>query len=450
MFLRENNDIFVDNHYACLHWLRHGIAESSSTYYNLGIALDKQIIKETSDSEDDFADSFAFKLKTSDVVFASAAVGSSTKATFSTIDPKTPMTLRLDGSSDGNAEIGTVGNTIKVNNANGWRVVVQGVTDSNQSWSYSAPISSDKATSFTATDVVNSCASTIPGFSLDNFDNCKVWLEKSSAEDGTLSYAILASKIPTPDEETPETPETPETETPSTDKNEHPDWGEKVEFAGKTMYVDAEGKTSVEITGQGQFWLREESGGLAAWYMLDNSSGEFEAGSRFWVKWLNSQDNPVEFSEYYKNLDQAVKDRVDSNRLWIFLVGVTHPDGNEYTAFSQAVPLYIQMGTDWDHEDIKAVFISAGDDEKIDASYLNMEYPETDENGNNKKAEFAKLILHHFSPYAIYDYLTDEEKVALVKTGDEVTLFTISRLGLIMMLALGLMIHSKINKRKFE
>ena len=46
--------------------------------------------------------------------------------------------------------------------------------------------------------------------------------------------------------------------------------------------------------------------------------------------------------------------------------------------------------------------------------------------------------------------LTDEEKAAMMKTGDEVIYFTISGLGLIMTLALGLMINSKINKKKFD
>ena len=89
------------------------------------------------------------------------------------------------------------------------------------------------------------------------------------------------------------------------------------------------------------------------------------------------------------------------------------------------------------------------------------------------------MTLSHFSPYFIYDKLTDEEKAEFdklsdeeksnldeiakemavqqektadesTKTGDEVTYFAVSGLGLIMTLALGLMLNSKINKKKSD
>ena len=182
--------------------------------------------------------------------------------------------------------------------------------------------------------------------------------------------------------------------------------------------------------------------------MLDNTSGEFEAGSRFWVQWLNNKDNTVEFLKHYNNIDQKTRDRIDSNRVWIFLVGVTKPDGTtEYKTLSQKIPLYIQMGTDWDYSDIKATYISDSEDEEVYASYLNMEYPEG-------KGEFAKLGLKHFSPYAIYDYLTDEEKAETessssnqVKTGDEAGYIVLmsSALFIIAGLYLGLCMKKKRN-----
>lgn len=196
-------------------------------------------------------------------------------------------------------------------------------------------------------------------------------------------------------------------------------WGTREVHNGHEMYVDAEGKTSALVTGNEKIWLREESydpatgQNLAAWYMLDNTSGEFEAGSRFRVQWLNNKDNPIEFLKHFNNIDQTIKDRIDSNRVWIFLVGVTKPDGTtEYKTLSQEIPLYIQMGTDWDYSDIKAMYISDSEDEEVYASYLNMEYSEG-------KGEFAKLRLKHFSPYAIYDNLTDEEKAEFDKLTDE-------------------------------
>jgi LPXTG-motif cell wall-anchored protein len=67
--------------------------------------------------------------------------------------------------------------------------------------------------------------------------------------------------------------------------------------------------------------------------------------------------------------------------------------------------------------------------------------------------DFGILTLSHFSPYFIYDKLTDEENSALKtspKTGDDVTYLTISGLGLIMTLALGLMFKTNFGKRKFD
>lgn len=214
-----------------------------------------------------------------------------------------------------------------------------------------------------------------------------------------------------------------ETKTESIPKLTHDDpnsgvqyWGTLKTHNGYEMYVDAEGKTSALVTGAEKIWVREESydpsakQNLAAWYMLDNTSGEFESGSRFWVQWLNNKDNPIEFLKHFNNIDQTIRDRIDSNRVWIFLVGVTNPDGiTEYETLSHEIPLYIQMGTDWDYGDVKAMYISETKDEDVYASYLNMECPEGIK-------EFAKLSIKHFSPYAIYDYLTDEEKAAIDKT----------------------------------
>ena len=71
---------------------------------------------------------------------------------------------------------------------------------------------------------------------------------------------------------------------------------------------------------------------------------------------------------------------------------------------------YIQLGEDWDKEDINSVFISSGEDEIVDVSYADsMSCPEG-------KKEFAILTLKHFSPYAVYDKLTDEERAALMES----------------------------------
>lgn len=168
-------------------------------------------------------------------------------------------------------------------------------------------------------------------------------------------------------------------------------------------YVDEYGKTIAEITDNKIIWLKETSGGTSAWYGIDNSNGTFKIGSKFWVKWLNPEIDKEEFEKYYNRLDDAHKKKVEENKLWIFLTGVTDPDGNEYTNLNGTLNYYIQIGEDWDKGDIKAIFIDDNQDDVLDVSYENLECPEG-------TFEFAKLSMKHFSPYAVYDENTSKIK----------------------------------------
>ena len=188
------------------------------------------------------------------------------------------------------------------------------------------------------------------------------------------------------------------------------DWGEEVKNNDELNYVDKDGTTSTEVVKKDVTWVKEESDGTSAWYGLDNSEGEFELGSRFWVRWLNKEKDKEEWEYYYNNLDEKHKNAVDSGRLWIFLAGVTAPNGQEYKEFNKEVKFYIQLGEDWDKEDINAVFISSGEDEILDVSYVD------DIPSPAGTQEFARLTLKHFSPYAVYDNLTDEERAALMES----------------------------------
>lgn len=246
------------------------------------------------------------------------------------------------------------------------------------------------------------------------------------------------------------------------------DWGDEEIHSGIKHYVDTNGTTSVEVSENGMIWLREESEGTAAWYGLDNTSGIFKKGSRFYVQWLNENDHP----EAFANIDSNTKAEVEDDNGWLFKVGVIAPDGTRYEKLDEKVDLYVQIGDDWDRDDLAAFYISQGEDENIPVRYETSDYPEGED-------EFGIMTLSHFSPYFIYDKLTDEEKAEFdklsdeeksnldeiakemavqqektadesTKTGDEVTYFAVSGLGLIMTLALGLMLNSKINKKKSD
>ncbi|MGN1043464.1 MAG: hypothetical protein ACI4PR_01485 [Acutalibacteraceae bacterium] len=188
------------------------------------------------------------------------------------------------------------------------------------------------------------------------------------------------------------------------------EWGTLVTDSGHQFWVDAEGKTSAEVEPNEIVWLKEESDNSSAWYGLDNSNNVFEANSRFWVKWLNEKENKEEWETYYSMLDDEHKEKAEDKKLWIFLCGVTDPAGNEYTTITPSADMYIQLGDDWTQEDIRATFISDAIDEPVES----VEYLDNLENAPTT-GEFAKLGLKHFSPYAVYDELTDEEKELMEK-----------------------------------
>ena len=172
-------------------------------------------------------------------------------------------------------------------------------------------------------------------------------------------------------------------------------WGTQKEFSGVLNYVDASGTTSAEVMGGAPVWIKEESDGSSAWYGIDNqSTAQFRNGSRFWVRWLSPDSD--EFQSYYNQLDDQHKKNIEGNKLWVFLTGVTNPDGGEYTDLNDQVSFYIQLGDDWDKDNIGAAFISDQEDEDVTAGFVdNHTCPEGDK-------PFAKLQLKHFSAYAIY------------------------------------------------
>ena len=130
------------------------------------------------------------------------------------------------------------------------------------------------------------------------------------------------------------------------------------------------------------------------------------------------------------------------------------------------VELLFEVIEGLDASDLQIVLAQLGDDIQFEESLVNID-----------GAQYVGVWTNHFSPYTLFDELSDEEKAELeqalgnlsdedkakledevqkesaqnqVKTGDQVSLFTISGLGLTMTLALGLMLSTNSNKRKFD
>ena len=177
--------------------------------------------------------------------------------------------------------------------------------------------------------------------------------------------------------------------------------GQLEQDTGVRNYVDFDGVTSAIIGEKNDVnavtWVKEGADGYSAWFGLDNSNGVFERGSRFWVKWLSRTLDSKDWKENYGNFDAEYKRDTAEDRIWMFQIGVTAPDGKPYTRLDQDVPLHVQIDDSWDVQEIHAAYIQEGVDEKKLVSYTEkLSYPEGTDG-------FAGLMLNHFSPYVIYE-----------------------------------------------
>lgn len=183
------------------------------------------------------------------------------------------------------------------------------------------------------------------------------------------------------------------------------DWGNPIEKNGIINYVDSQGKTSAEVNKRGMVWVNASSGSQSNWYGIDNSSGIFETGSRFWVKWLSKESDGEEYQKYFEQLDENNKRKVESGRLLIFLTGVTKPDGvTAYKNLPRGVPYYIQLGNNFTGNDVAALFISPGADKPIElnfntASYFKNKYKDLE--FPDSSGSYARLLLDRFMPFAV-------------------------------------------------
>lgn len=131
----------------------------------------------------------AFNLNLSDVSFASAAEAASSSYTgFKANDTDNTMTantytLRYASAGSEEAVISLNGTKIEVTGANGKYLMVQ-----NSTGVYAMAIDSDSKT-------VNASDITM-GSALDNFNNCKVWIESTDAD--RITTAKMATKAATP------------------------------------------------------------------------------------------------------------------------------------------------------------------------------------------------------------------------------------------------------------
>ncbi len=178
-------------------------------------------------------------------------------------------------------------------------------------------------------------------------------------------------------------------------------FGEPEEFGGHTQYVDKDGVTRIEYSAEnadenGIIWLQEESEGTSNVYGIEYIADLFEEGSTFHVEWVDEDSD--DFSDLMKIFDDTHEDNVEANKMTVFNMGVTSPDGTEYSDINGTANIVIAHGEDWDDGDIKAVHpVDGGIDEQIQVTETKtMHTPD----GN---LEVSKIAVTHFSPYVIFD-----------------------------------------------
>ena len=369
--------LLIDSAYLSgMHWLRTAMDyddERVMTAIPNSSSVSSSIAMDNSKSR-----SFAFRLELAHVLFASSA--SSTTVSNDTptkVSADTPMTLRLDSDdsplffSSLNVQNGNVRYRNAPTNA---RLMALFTTSGGTMYQYSKPVSGDGQLAL---------ASIFDSLGGTRFTG-KVWLECDMADGGTLTYATVPEDI------------------------HYLAWGTPVTRGdGVVQYVDAVGNTSVELalgnlSSDGMLWIEESADGKKTLFGMDLSQGAFalDQGMRACARIITEADS--DYAQRYAQLDAAEKTKMEGNKGILFYFDVIDKDGNKLQP-SSPVNLYVQMDGDWDSADIKALGISAEDDEALSTECV------TKESGGSTD-RFAVLTLNHISSsYFAFDELTEAD-----------------------------------------
>lgn len=156
------------------------------------------------------------------------------------------------------------------------------------------------------------------------------------------------------------------------------------------------GTSSKEITGDEIVWLKEQAGGQTFWFGIDNSNGTFAKESHFWVRVLDKYIDNDDWTNYYQKIDESINEKIDNDKLLIFEIGVTNPNGIEYTVLDEVSKIYVQYPDDWLGKDIKSIYINANNDESVYSEITELDY-------DGGRDNFLAFTINYFSPYTIYE-----------------------------------------------
>ena len=413
----------------------------------------------------------AFTVDVTSLLFASAA-SSAEGGSFEAISAGTPMTLRLEAPAGSSAKVGAVSGTIGALGADGWTLMVQGVTDDGQNWSYSKAIESDSFTTVSTAEVA-----TAGSVALSSFDNCEVWLEKPVESGGTLTYAVRA-------EET--LPGVPVTGVSLSETAKSLAVGESFDLTATVSPEDATNKNVTWTSSETSVATVAENGTVKALKVgtttitVTTADGAKTATCEVTVTQAGGAPPPTPDEVTY--LESTVEVNGYQQRLRVYDTNKILPAGTQLKA--EAVTRHEHMdddGREVEHllsynislldangaslpmpltNSVELCFevLDFLDEDELDA-VLVQQFNDREFNETRVERDGARWVLintDHFSPYALIDELSDAEKAALgkgktnVKTGDHAVQVAVAGLGSILVLALGIMLRLITSKKKFE
>lgn len=138
-------------------------------------------------------------------------------------------------------------------------------------------------------------------------------------------------------------------------------------------------------------WHKEGTSEDHTWYGLNNTEAILPNGARLPL-WLIEPDSE-DYEKFYSRLTEEQQEKLDAGKGRIFLF--SGEDLKKYPEIEKKLgdpKLYVELGGDWDDDDIHAIFIDEDEEENLPFEFPSPQLPEEE--------KFARLNLSHFSTFS--------------------------------------------------
>ena len=380
-FGSDDGIMLSSNYVKSMQWLRNPCLSTAPNNY-VGVNSPDYYGGELSDMKvtvDDPAVNAAFRLNLNSVSFASSASAANAMGYLYKLSDDAPLTLRMNTPKSPlvGAYISATGTSIQYTVPTGARLMAVITDEDGNTYQYCKYVSGTGAFDLSGMD--------LNGYFDESMQYVgKAWLETDVSDGGSVTYAT-------------ETVDVFNLET-------KPSWGEEFERAdGVVQYVNDDGITSVELSTEnldsdGFLWIEESAHGITTRFGIDLSYGAYELdkGSRFFAQVI--EEGTRDHNRIEKSLDKDVLEKIQDDRVIMFRVGLEDADGNELQTNSAVTNVYVQIGIDWNPEDVKAYAVYNIQDENISATC--------------KLEDYAIVSINDITAYHImFDELTERDSI---------------------------------------